>query len=313
MDTAGKAVLLSGATVLVSLSAVMLVPSPAFRSMAGGIMLAVVFVLPATLTLLPLVLFKLDRRINKRALKWVHTGEHRSAKFAAWGERLWKRPVVFGLASLVVLLALAAPVLGLKTAMPSIQVLPDDASARIGYDQVQDAFGDGAPGTLQVIADAADAETTAKVLSSDPGIAGAMPAQPAADGTGMALTSSRPCRPSIRPTPSSRRHRRPASRRPARLRPRRWRRGGEPRPQDPARRLHPARYRRRPGPRVPAPPHRVAGAAHRAARHPRQPALDRRSVRCCPPGLPGRHRRRPSLGSSPKASSTPGRRCSSSR
>ena len=145
MDTAGKAVLLSGITVLVSLSAVMLVPSPSFRSMAGGIMLAVVFVLAATLTLLPLVLFSLDHRINKLALKWVHTGEHRSPKFAAWGERLWKRPVAFGLASLVVLLALAAPVLGLRTAMPSIQVLPEEASARVGYDQVQEAFGDGRP------------------------------------------------------------------------------------------------------------------------------------------------------------------------
>ena len=184
MDTAGKAVLLSGATVLVSLSAVMLVPSPAFRSMAGGIMLAVVFVLLATLTLLPLVLFKLDHRINKGALKWVHTGEHRSARFAAWGERLWKRPLAFGLASLVVLLALAAPVLGLKTAMPSIQVLPDDASARVGYNQVKDAFGDGAPGTLQVITDAADAKATATVLTADPGIAGAMPAQPASDDAG---------------------------------------------------------------------------------------------------------------------------------
>ena len=184
MDTAGKAVLLSGATVLVSLTAVMLVPSPAFRSMAGGIMLAVVFVLAATLTLLPLVLFKLDWRINKGALTWVHTGEHRSAKFAAWGERLWERPVVFGLASLIVLLALAAPVLGLKTAMPSIQVLPDDASARVGYNQVKDAFGDGAPGTLQVIADASDADATAEVLAGDPGIAGAMPAQPASDDAG---------------------------------------------------------------------------------------------------------------------------------
>ena len=41
MDTAGKAVLFSGVTVLISLSAVMLVPSPAFRSMSLGIMLAV--------------------------------------------------------------------------------------------------------------------------------------------------------------------------------------------------------------------------------------------------------------------------------
>ncbi|RYB96054.1 MMPL family transporter [Nocardioides glacieisoli] len=192
MDTAGKAVLLSGLTVLVSLSAVMLVPSPSFRSMAGGIMLAVVFVLAATLTLLPLVLFVLDHRINKLALKWVHTGEHRSARFAAWGERLWKHPVAFGLASLVVLLVLAAPVLGLRTAMPSIQVLPEEASARVGYDQVQEAFGDGAPGTLQVVADRTDAEASYDVLSSDAGIAGVMPAQPAADGSGLVLLQAVP-------------------------------------------------------------------------------------------------------------------------
>ena len=72
-------------------------------------------------------------------------------------------------ASLVVLLALAAPVIGLKTAMPSIKVLPEDASARIGYDQVQQAFGDGAPGTLQIVVDKADAEAAAAVLANDPG------------------------------------------------------------------------------------------------------------------------------------------------
>ena len=56
------------------------------------------------------ILGKLDLRINKLALKWVHTGEHRSPRFAAWGERLWKRPVAWGLAALVILLALPAPV-----------------------------------------------------------------------------------------------------------------------------------------------------------------------------------------------------------
>ncbi len=192
MDTAGKAVLLSGLTVLVSLSAVMLVPSPAFRSMAGGIMLAVLFVLAATLTLLPLVLAKLDMRINKLALKWVHTGEHRSARFAAWGERLWRNPWVYGAGALVVLLALAAPIIGLKTAMPSIKVLPEDASARVGYDVVQDAFGPGAPGTLQIVVPQAQADATSAALSQDSGIAGAMPAQPATDGSGLALIQAVP-------------------------------------------------------------------------------------------------------------------------
>jgi RND superfamily putative drug exporter len=192
MDTAGKAVLLSGLTVLISLSAVMLVPSPSFRSMAGGIMLAVVFVLAATLTLLPLVLTKLDLRINKLALPWSRSGEHRSPAFARWGERLWRRPVLLGGASLLVLLVLAAPALGLKTAMPSIKVLPDDASARVGYDQVQESFGEGAPGALQVVADRADAEETQRVLTDDPGVAAAMPAMPAADDSGLVLVQAVP-------------------------------------------------------------------------------------------------------------------------
>ncbi len=192
MDTAGKAVLLSGATVLISLSAVMLVPSPSFRSMAGGIMLSVVFVLAATLTLLPMVLAKLDHRINKLSLPWSRSGEHRSPRFAAWGERLWKRPLVWGLASVVVLLALAAPVLGLKTAMPSIKVLPDDASARVGYDLVQESFGEGAPGTLTIVVDKGQADAASAVLSSDRGISGAAPAMPAVDGSDHALIQAVP-------------------------------------------------------------------------------------------------------------------------
>ena len=93
MDTAGKAVLFSGVTVLISLTAVMLVPSPAFRSMSLGIMLAVIFVLAATLTLLPAVLAKLGPKVDNLALPWAHSGEHRSPRFAAWGERLWRHPL----------------------------------------------------------------------------------------------------------------------------------------------------------------------------------------------------------------------------
>jgi RND superfamily putative drug exporter len=192
MDTAGKAVLLSGLTVLIALSAVMLVPSPSFRSMAGGIMLSVVFVLAATLTLLPLVLFGLDDRINKLALPWSRHGEHRSPRFAAWGERLWKRPVAWGLASLIVLVALAAPVVGITTAMPSIKVLPEDAPARVGYEQVQAAFGDGAPGTLQIVAGTADAKEAVSVLQTDAGIAAVMPPVPATDDSGRTLIQAVP-------------------------------------------------------------------------------------------------------------------------
>ena len=177
MDTAGKAVLFSGVTVLISLSAVMLVPSPAFRSTSLGIMLAVIFVLAATLTLLPTVLTKLGPRVDKLALPWAHSAEHRSARFTAWGERLWKRPVAYGAIALAVLVALAIPVTQLKIAMPSIKVIPTSDSSRIGYQQVQAAMGPGATAPMQIVAPAAHATQVARVADHDPGIAALLPTQ----------------------------------------------------------------------------------------------------------------------------------------
>jgi putative drug exporter of the RND superfamily len=189
MDTAGKAVLFSGLTVLISLSAVMIVPSPAFRSMALGIMLSVIFVLLATLTLLPAVLAKLGPRIDRLGLRWVHAGEHRSPRFARWGERLWRRPLPFALVAIVALLALAVPVLGLHTGMPSIKVVPEQDASRQGYAQVQQAFGPGATGPLQVVAPAAEARRAARTLQADDGIARVMPTQ---QGGGLALLQAVP-------------------------------------------------------------------------------------------------------------------------
>lgn len=190
MDTAGKAVLFSGLTVLISLSAVMLVPSPAFRSMALGIMLSVIFILAATLTLLPAVLAKLGPKVDNVALPWAHSGEHRSARFAAWGERLWRRPVAYGLVALVALVALSIPALSLKTGMPSIKVVPEQDGSRMGYAQVQAAFGQGAPGALQVVTPARDAQTAAKTVARDPGIAQLMPSQ--SGGAGLAMIQAVP-------------------------------------------------------------------------------------------------------------------------
>ena len=185
MDTAGKAVLFSGLTVLISLTAVLLVPSPAFRSMALGIMLSVVFILAATLTLLPAVLAQLGPRVDKLSLPWARSSEHGSARFAAWGERLWKRPVAFGAVAVVVLLALAIPVLGLQTGMPSIKVVPDGDSSRTGYTQVQQAFGTGAPGVLQVVTPNAEAQQVTATVKADAGIARVLPAMPGDDGLSM--------------------------------------------------------------------------------------------------------------------------------
>jgi RND superfamily putative drug exporter len=185
MDTAGKAVLFSGLTVLISLSAVMLVPSPAFRSMSLGIMLSVVFVLLATLTLLPAVLAKLGPKVDALSLRWVHSGEHRSPRFARWGERLWSRPYLYGGAATALLVVLALPVLGLRTGMPSIKVVPEGDGSRVGYAQVQRAFGPGAPGALQLVGRSSDAAQITSIARRDPGIARVTAAQPGADGLAL--------------------------------------------------------------------------------------------------------------------------------
>ena len=210
MDTAGKAVLFSGVTVLISLSAVMLVPSPAFRSMALGIMVAVVFILAATLTLLPAVLGALGPKVDNLALQWVHSGEHRSPLFARWAERIWARPLLYGVPALLVLLALAAPVLGLKTGMPSIKVVPRGDSSR---DRLHPGAGRvrrrARPARCSSSRPAATPPRSTAAAKADPGIAGVMPAQTSTDGRYalvQAIPQPEPVRPRRRP------HDRPAPR-----------------------------------------------------------------------------------------------------
>lgn len=183
MDTAGKAVLFSGITVLISLLAVLLVPIPAFRSMAAGMMLAVGFVLAATLTLLPAVL---GAGVNRFSLPWHNIGEHRSPKFARFAERIQKRPAIVAASVTGLLLLLASPLLALETGMPSISVLPKGEQARVGYELLAQSFGPGGPGPLQIIVPpGTDPAHISEAVTKTPGVAAAFPAQPGQNGYNM--------------------------------------------------------------------------------------------------------------------------------
>jgi len=180
VDTAGKAVAFSALTVLASLAAILIVPSPAFRSMAFGIMLSVIAVLAATLTLLPAVLGKLGTNINKGTIRLGRGGPKvgegpLDRQLHRWGRFLWKHPFPAGAAALVLLLLAASPVIGMRTNMPSITIVPPTANARIGYDQVTAAFGPGTPGTLQVVVPAGEQARALDVLAHAPGVAGTVP------------------------------------------------------------------------------------------------------------------------------------------
>ena len=184
MDTAGKAVLFSGVTVLISLTAVMLVPSPAFRSMSLGIMLAVIFVLAATLTLLPAVLAKLGPKVDNLACRGRPPGVHRSPRFAAWGERLWRHPLRYGIPALAVLLALAYPVTQLKTSMPSIKVVPSSDSSASATTRSRPRWDQARPARCRSSSPPAR-RAGRRIAKGDPGIAKVMPTQPGAGGLAM--------------------------------------------------------------------------------------------------------------------------------
>jgi SAM-dependent methyltransferase len=171
MATAGKAVLASGLTVIAALLAVMLVPVPTFRSVPLGIVLAVLCVLAATLTLLPATLSALGHRINGGRIRVRGGAGHRSERFAAWGRRLWARPLPYAAGAVLVLLLLAAPALGLRTGMPTIGVVPEHSDSREGHALVVRAFGPGAPGQLQVVVHSRDLTRATVALRRDRRIA----------------------------------------------------------------------------------------------------------------------------------------------
>jgi RND superfamily putative drug exporter len=189
MDSAGKAVLVSGLAVLASLSAVTLIPSQPFRTSVVGILLAVGFVLAASLTLLPAVLAMLGSRIDRFALPWVGSVQHRSERFARWARLIWRRPVLVGALAAGLLLALALPVLHLHTAMPNAGMLANGASARVGYERLQRGFGSGAPSELQVVMSAGAVDRVQAALRRSPGVAAQSPPERAG---GFALVRVQP-------------------------------------------------------------------------------------------------------------------------
>jgi RND superfamily putative drug exporter len=191
METAGKAVFTSGLAVFASLMAVALVPSPTFRTVPLGIALSVCFVLAASLTLLPAALSKLGPRVDRLPIPRLgrRSLRGRSDGYVRWGERVWRRPLLYGGAAAAVLALLAAPALGLRTAMPSILVVPQDASSRQGYDIVREAYGTGFLARLQVIAPRSELRRVEAALRADPGIASVGPAQ---TSSGVALLSAIP-------------------------------------------------------------------------------------------------------------------------
>ena len=152
--TSGRAVLISGLTVMVAMAGMYLAGSSTFSSFATGTILVVAVAVIGSLTVLPALLSKLGDRVDKGRVPFVHRLKRGTGESRVWSailDRVLRRPLVSALAATALMLALAAPVIGMKTALPGLDTLPRELEVMRTYDRIQAAFpGDQIPADVVV-------------------------------------------------------------------------------------------------------------------------------------------------------------------
>jgi RND superfamily putative drug exporter len=195
LTTAGRAVLFAGTTVVISLMGMLLMGFAFVRGLAVGASVAVLVTMLAAITLLPAVLGFVGHNIDKLRVPFLRRAPapasaaeagHRHTFAWRYSRAIQRRPWPLAIGGLLVLLALAAPVLSLRLGVSDDGNLPRSASARRGYDLLSQGFGPGFNGPFVVVADHASAAGLGVLqgrLLNTPGVAFASPpvSNPAGD------------------------------------------------------------------------------------------------------------------------------------
>ena len=140
--TSGRAVLVSGFTVIAAMAGMYLGGAPTFISFATGTILVVAIAVLGSLTVLPAVLSKLGDRVNKGRIPFLKP-ERRTGEPRVWSwvlDRVLARPLTSVIAAGAVLVVLAVPVLHIHTADSGVDGLPRSLEVMQTYDRMQAAF-----------------------------------------------------------------------------------------------------------------------------------------------------------------------------
>ncbi len=140
--TSGRAVLVSGITVVAAMAGMYFGGAATFTSFATGTILVVAISVIGSLTVLPAILSKLGDRVNKGRVPFLRP-ERRTGEPRIWSailDRVLKRPLVSLVAAGAVLVVLAIPVLHIHTADTGVEGLPRSIEAVQTYDRMQAAF-----------------------------------------------------------------------------------------------------------------------------------------------------------------------------
>jgi len=151
--TSGRAVVTSGLAVVVSMAGMYLAGSPVFTSFATGTILVVAVAVIGSITVLPAVLALLGGAIDRPRLPLLRRaggGREDSRTWSAVVRVVLARPLLSLVAGAVVMLAVAAPALAMRTALPGLDSLPRDSAVLRTYDRIIEAFPQ--EGTSDVVA-----------------------------------------------------------------------------------------------------------------------------------------------------------------
>ena len=159
--TSGRAVLVSGFTVMAAMAGMYFTGDKGFASMATGTILVVGVAMVGSLTVLPALLSKLGDRVDKGRIPFLGKRMAQRDESRLWNavlNRVLRRPLVAALISGGVLVALALPTIGLHTASAGIDAIPKDTPVIQTYDRLTAAFP-GEKAAAQVLVKADDVTT----------------------------------------------------------------------------------------------------------------------------------------------------------
>jgi RND superfamily putative drug exporter len=155
MQTAGRAVIFSGATVAIGLVCLIALPLPFMRMMGIAGFLIPVISIAAAATLQPVLLSYYGRRgtARRRILPRESIDPERGF-WARLARSIMRRPVAYLAVGTAVLVAAAVPSLWLQTTPGSSLGVPRTPQAIAGFDLLRHAIGAGAVAPTQVVIDA---------------------------------------------------------------------------------------------------------------------------------------------------------------
>ncbi len=182
LDTAGRAVLFAGATVVISLCGLFVIGVDFITGLGLGAAATVLVTMVASVTLVPAMLGFVGRNIDRLRVPGLHRAENatRQSMWFRWSRVVQARPLLAAIAGLAVLVVLALPFLGLRLGISDAGNQPTTDTTRRAYDVLSEGFGPGFNGPLLLAAQTpqgtASLDELLAALPEVPGVAAASPA-----------------------------------------------------------------------------------------------------------------------------------------